>query len=118
MVRSLSTLWTVPGRHLSAVIAAIVIIPPKSDEEEDSPSGETEGEGGGGTDRKKGQDVAQVIKGSGPGAASTQGGGDKSKTGAGKKARKRIKVNMYTVMKCYVRQLEKGQCRVLHLSLS
>lgn len=67
-------------------IAAIVIIPPKSDEEED---GETEGEGGGRTDGKKGQDVAQVVKGSGPGAASAQGGGSKSKTGAGKKARKR-----------------------------
>ena len=70
-------------------IAAIVIIPPKSDEEEDSPGGETEGEGGGGTDGKKGQDMAQVIKRAGPGAASTQGGGGKSKTGAGKKARKR-----------------------------
>ena len=68
-------------------IAAIVIIPPKSDEEEDAAGGETEGDGGGGTDGKKRQDVAQVVKGSGPGASSTQGG--KSKTGTGKKARKR-----------------------------
>ena len=72
-------------------IAAIVIIPPKSDEDEDLPGGEAEGDGGSGTDGKKGQDVAQVVKGSGPGASSsTQGhGGGKNKTGAGKKARKR-----------------------------
>ena len=70
-------------------IAAIVIIPPKSDEEEALPGGETAGEEGGGTDGKKGQDVAQVVKGSGPGAASSQGGGSKNKPGTGKKARKR-----------------------------
>ena len=55
------------------------------------PGGEAEGDREGGIDGKKRQDVAQVVKGSGPGASSsTQGhGGGKNKTGAGKKARKR-----------------------------
>ena len=66
-------------------IAAIVVIPPKSDEE-DSPSGER---GIGVSDSRKGQDIAQVVKGSGPGAALTHGSGAKSKTSAGKKSRKR-----------------------------
>ena len=74
-------------------IAAIVVIPPtESDEgEEDSPSGgEGEGDGGGGTDGKRRHDVAQVVKGLGPGASSSQGGGGgKNKAGTGKRARKR-----------------------------
>ena len=67
-------------------IAAIVVIPPKSDEEESS--GETD-EVGGGTNDKKGQNVAQIVKGSGPGATSTQGSGTKNKASTAKKARKR-----------------------------
>jgi hypothetical protein len=77
-------------------IAAIVIIPPKSDEDEDSPSdgGAGEGDGRGGrTDGKNRQDVAQVVKGSGPGVTSQSLGGgghsSKNKAGTGKKARKR-----------------------------
>ena len=68
-------------------IAAIVVIPPKSEEEESSSEGSDQ-EGTGGTNGKKSQDTAQVIKGSGPGASS-QGGGAKSKGGTSKKARKR-----------------------------
>ena len=67
-------------------IAAIVIIPPKSDEEEST--GESDQEGTRTDGSKRAQDVAQVVKGSGPGASS-QGGGAKNKSGAGKKARRR-----------------------------
>ena len=67
-------------------IAAIFVLPDKSDEEETV--GDSNQEGGGNGDGKKAQDMAQVVKGSGPGASS-QGGGAKSKGGTGKKARKR-----------------------------
>ena len=66
-------------------IAAIVLIPPKSEDEESSEGSDQEE---GGTNGKRTQDTAQVIKGSGPGASS-QGGGAKNKGGTSKKARKR-----------------------------